>query len=570
MHAASSSFWRAIVAATAVTALGAAPAVAAHRARVSADLEDHLAAGSQTIDVIVHGTRAEVDALTGRYNLRVKRHLKSGAVLQVTAGQLAALQSDEQVDHLSGDVRIRASEVTAETIGADQVWAGNGDLPPLTGAGVGVAVIDSGIDFKHRALENRVLVTVDFTGGDGQDRYGHGTHVAAIIAGQAGRTVETQDYRGIASGAYVVNLRVLGNDGSGYASDVIEAIDWAIDHRKAYNIRVINLSLGAPVLQSYRDDPVCEAVERAVAAGIIVVAAAGNHGQTADGRRVYGGITSPGNDPSVITVGALDTHGTAIRSDDTVAKYSSRGPTLYDLVLKPDLVAPGSHVVSAEAQGSYLAGTYPHRHIAGSGDDAYIQLSGTSMAAGVVSGSVALILEEKSKSSPREAKAVLQLTSSFMPDEGLLASGAGSVNVLAAVSFVNTNVESTTTEIAGESVAAGGLAYIDASEQTSRSVASVGVRRFARDLKHAQTVVWGGTIVWGGTVVWGGTIATNETIVWGGTVTGDTIVWGGGASDTIVWGGSTEGDTIVWGGSDTIVWGGSTDSDTIVWGGNTD
>jgi serine protease AprX len=146
-------------------------------------------------------------------------------------------------------------------------------------------VIDSGIDFRHNALKQRVLATVDFTGGDGQDLYGHGTHVAAIIAGQQGRAADTTDYRGIASGAYVVNLRVLGGDGSGSASDVIEAIDWAIDHRKAYNIKVINLSLGTPVLQPYRDDPVCEAVGRAIAAGIVVVASTDGRLQRRIGKR---------------------------------------------------------------------------------------------------------------------------------------------------------------------------------------------------------------------------------------------------------------------------------------------
>src|ERR1700704_1143138 len=229
----------------------AAPASAGpHRARVSGDLADHLTAGSQNIDVIVHGEKAEVDALSSRYNLKIKRYLKGGAVLHINAGQLAALRDDDAVDHLSGDIRIQSTvdAATAESIGADQVWAGTDHLPPLTGQGVSVAVIDSGIDTRHNSLRKRVLAMHDFTGGDGMDRYGHGTHVAGIIAGQVGRTADTREYRGIASGAYLINLRVLGDDGSGTASDVIEAIDWAVEHRRDYNIRVINLSLGAPVL----------------------------------------------------------------------------------------------------------------------------------------------------------------------------------------------------------------------------------------------------------------------------------------------------------------------------------
>ena len=173
--------------------------------------------------------------------------------------------------------------------------------------------------------------------------------------------------QGVAAGAFLVNLRVLGDDGSGTVSSVVEAIDWAIEHRAQYNIGVINLSIGAPVLQPYRDDPLCEAAERAVAAGIVVVASAGNVGRTTDGRMVFGGVTSPGNDPSVLTVGAIDTHGTAMRSDDTVAPFSSRGPTRYDMVIKPDVVAPGARIVSAEAEGSYLSRTFPDRHVTGDG-----------------------------------------------------------------------------------------------------------------------------------------------------------------------------------------------------------
>src|SRR5262245_58935932 len=419
--------------------LFAAPAFAQHHARLSADLADHLDAGSQNINVIVHGDAASVAALARRYNIRIKKSLKEGAVLTVNAGQLDALRRDDTQDHISGDMPIRSSgDVTAEAIGADQVWAGSDDLPPLTGDGVTVAVIDSGIDMEHNAfLRSRVLLTQDFTGGDGIDRFGHGTHVAGIIAGRRGRTVETRDYRGIASGAFLVNLRVLGDDGSGMASDVIEAIDWAVDHRREYRIRVINLSMGAPVMQPYRDDPLCEAVERAVKAGITVVVAAGNLGRTAEGKSVYGAITTPANSPYALTVGAIDTHGTPQRSDDTLAAYSSKGPTRYDLVLKPDVSAPGSHIVSAEAAGSYLAKTYPERHVTGTGANAYMQLSGTSMAAGVVSGAVALLVEQRPDLKPADAKAALQLTSTFMPSAGLVGAGTGEVNLASASEFLN-------------------------------------------------------------------------------------------------------------------------------------
>ena len=206
----------------------------------------------------------------------------------------------------------------------------------------------------------------------------------------------------MAYGAYLVNLRALGDDGSGAASDVIEAIDWAIEHRNRYNIRIINLSLGAAVMQPFADDPLCEAVERAVRAGILVVAAAGNYGLTPDGLSQFGAITSPGNSPFALTVGALDTKQTPQRSDDTVAKFSSKGPTRFDMILKPDVAAPGVRVVGAEAANSYLSQTYPERHVAGSGSDAYSQWSGTSMASAVVSGAAALLLDSRSSLRPNE------------------------------------------------------------------------------------------------------------------------------------------------------------------------
>jgi serine protease AprX len=566
----------------------AQPARAQHRARLSADLADHLTAGSQEIPVIVHGTTAEVDALATRYNLRVTRYLRSGAVLRVTAGQLAALQQDEGVDHLSGDIRIRAAaDVTAESIGADQVWAGTADLPALTGRGVTVAVIDTGMDLRHHALAERVIATRDFTGGDGIDRYGHGTHVAGTIAGAPGATPDTREFRGIAYGARLVNLRALGDDGSGNVSDVVEAMDWAIEHRREFDIRVINLSLGTPVLQPYRDDPLCEAVERASAAGIVVVVAAGNYGRTASGKTVLGSITSPGNSPHALTVGALDTHGTPQRSDDTVAPYSSRGPTRYDLVVKPDIVAPGSQVVSAEAAGSVFATTHADHHVAGSGPDAYMRLSGTSMAAAVASGAVAMLLEGR-RNRPSLVRSAFQFTASFDAVAGLIGAGAGSLDVLAAVSLLYGEPSHTQPpSIGGEPVIVGGI-VISATGQTRRPPQfgrtqnlDRGARQEISPLTRAstivgsesklETIIWGqssiGTIIWGqsgrDTIIWGQ--STLNTIIWGQSAL-NTIIWGQSGPDTIIWG-QFAVDTIIWGQAapDTIIWGQSA-SDTIIWG----
>jgi serine protease AprX len=575
----------------------AAAYAAPHRARLSADLADHLAAGSQAIEVILNGSPAEISALVGRYNLIVKKYLTSGAVVTVNAGQLDALRQDPAVPKLSGNIRIHShTEVTAnaaEAIGADQAWAGFDTVRPLSGRGVSVAVIDSGIDTRHSAfLKDRVVYTKDFTGGDGLDRFGHGTHVAGIIAGQRGALAETLAYRGIAAGAQLVNLRVLSNDGSGTASDVIEAIDWAIAHRNEYRIRVINLSLGAPVLQPYRDDPMCEAVERAVKAGITVVAAAGNFGRKADGTSVYGAITTPGNSPYALTVGAVDTRGTAKRSDDTLAPYSSKGPTQYDFVLKPDLVAPGSHIVSAEAAGGYLAKTYPDRHVAGTGANAYMQLSGTSMATGVVSGAVALLLEDRPALSPADAKAALQLTSSFMASEGLVGAGAGEINVIGAITLCESGSLGSTS-IAGEVQTPSLFASLTTVDPAANPAGDSKVGSNSIVWGADRSIVWGsgGSIVWGsgGSIVWGS--GARDSIVWGsggsivwgsgGSIvwgSGGSIVWGSGTRDSIVWGSGSSivwgsGGSIVWGSGGSIVWGsggsivwGSDVNDSIVWG----
>ncbi len=320
--------------------------------------------------------------LATRYGAVLKKSLRGGAVLELTGGQLEALSDDPSVDHLSGDARVQRMSVTNEATGATQVWSGIAGLGGYTGRGIGVAVIDSGVT-AHAALRGRVVAEFDFTGkkGSAVDKFGHGTHVAGIVAGN-----NIGDYAGIAPGAHIVSLRVLGSDGSGDTSDVISAIDWAIEHRSQFALRIINLSLGHPIFESYRDDPLCQAVQRAVNAGMVVVAAAGNFGKTEDGRPIVGGVISPGNSPAALTVGALNTVATPQRSDDVMATYSSRGPTFIDGVLKPDVAAPGNKIAGPAAPGAYLTQTYPERIVSGEGSQAYIELSGTSMAAAVVSG----------------------------------------------------------------------------------------------------------------------------------------------------------------------------------------
>ncbi|MEO6239415.1 MAG: S8 family peptidase, partial [Vicinamibacterales bacterium] len=421
------------VLAVAIVAVPAPATAQGHRARLSSDLSERLRQRVEgATEVIVSVKDSDIDSLVARYGMRLKKRLRGGAVIEATGGQIDAMSQDADVDHIAGDARVyRMMAVTTQATGADQVWGGLTGLRGLTGRGIGVAVIDSGVA-PHSALRGAVVVAEDFTdqrgkGKAGRDEYGHGTHVAGIIAEKG-----TAGHIGMAPGVSILNLKVLNADGSGKTSDVIEAIDWAIAHRAAYNIRIINLSLGHPVFESYRDDPLCQAAQRAVDAGILVVAAAGNFGKTDDGRPVVGGIIAPGNTPSVLTVGALNTRGTVVRSDDVMATYSSRGPTAIDGVLKPELAAPGNRIVATSAADGYLARTYPERVI-GHGAASYFEMSGTSMSAAVVSGAAALVLEARPSLTPAQVKATLQLTSSRVAGAGLIEAGAGSVNVAAAV-----------------------------------------------------------------------------------------------------------------------------------------
>jgi serine protease AprX len=160
-------------------------------------------------------------------------------------------------------------------------------------------------------------------------------------------------YVGIAPGVNIINLRVLDQNGNGTDSSVIQGIEAAISLANTYNIRVINLSLGRPVFESYAVDPLCQAVEQAWKAGIVVVVAAGNQGRNNSvGSFGYGTITAPGNDPYVITVGAMKIEGPALRTNDLIASYSSKGPTLFDHIVKPDIVAPGNLIISTMAGGT--------------------------------------------------------------------------------------------------------------------------------------------------------------------------------------------------------------------------
>jgi serine protease AprX len=411
-------------------------------ASLSSDLVARLALGrSQPVRAIVRGDVDAIRASAGRDGLPVLRELGDFVVVEATPAQLNLLRSVPGIEAISRDVIVAPTMTVSErAMGADLArqaeWSLLGPgLPSVSGRGVGVAIVDSGIA-NHPALAQKVVAAVSFVTGDPStdDTFGHGTHIAGIVAGSGQPAAGvTALYRGgVAPGAHLINVRVLGREGVGYTSDVIAGIQWVVANRARYAIRVMNLSLGHPIVEPCLTDPLCLSVERAATAGLVVSASAGNNGKDALGREVLASITTPGNAPQAISVGALNTWATVARDDDTVTTYSSRGPTRFDLYVKPDVVAPGNKILSLGVTGSSLATRFPAQLVAGSGANTYFVMSGTSMAAAMVSGGAALLLDGGPSLSARQVKLALQVTTSFMPREGLLASGTGSVNLHAA------------------------------------------------------------------------------------------------------------------------------------------
>ena len=277
--------------------------------------------------------------------------------------------------------------VYPQEINADRVVASGDD-----GSGIAVAVVDTGIvkstDFGR---PSRVVATF---GGEG-DGYGHGSHVAGLIAGDG--TNSDGRYVGVAPGANLVNVKVGDDKGAATISDVINGLAFVAANQDRLNIRVVNLSLGVDTPQSYTTDPLDAAVELLTFRGILVVVAAGNAGTASDAVSY-----APANDPFVLTVGAVDDRGTSATSDDSVPSWSSRGTT-QDGFAKPEIYAPGRHLVSVLSPKSVLAVQQPESIVG----KHYLSLSGTSMAAGVTSGAAALVFAAHSDWTPGQVKTAL-------------------------------------------------------------------------------------------------------------------------------------------------------------------
>jgi serine protease AprX len=486
--------------------------------------------------------------------------LANGFVADLPNAALSDLAEHPLVSHIAIDrLVVGAMERTSSTVGAGAVRQELG----YDGAGVGVAIIDSGSAAYLDDLSDgwnggpRVDQFVDFVNGrkKAYDDYGHGTHVAGIIAGNG---FDSGGLRaGIAPAARLIVLKVLDDSGQGRISDVIAAIDYAIAQKDNFNIRVINLSVATGVYEPYDVDPLTLAAQRAVNAGIVVVAAAGNYGRAPQGGTRYGGITAPGNAPWVLTVGASSHMGTLDRADDTIAVFSSRGPTAINYGAKPDVVAPGVGIESLSNPESAFYVTKAAYLLSGSVPtwyQPYMSLSGTSMAAPVVTGTVALMLQANPNLTPNAVKAIIEYSAQQYAGYDRLTQGAGFLNAKGAVELAQTLAASNETE-------------------------------------YPSTADWSTQIVWGNRLIQGGQLAADgnawlTSTTWGALVSPDgaEITWGSAFSDTgqnVVWGsqcggadcettwslfdsgvviGADDGDTVVWGTSD------DDDGDTVVWG----
>jgi serine protease AprX len=433
-------------AAVLVTLMGAAllpsaqPALAGNRApardggRVKADPSVLQAAAADphgTLDLIVrkadrssHGAEQLVRRLGGR----VTRDLSiiDAFSARLPASALPALLRSPSVARLWGDARIHMSSTDLgiyDTYNPYTTWRQSIALDQVnskyTGTGIGVALIDTGVT-NYSDLGTRMTYRVDFTPDQsGYDHYGHGTHMSGIIAGNG--TLSSGTYKGVATKAYLIDIKVAGWNGATDVSVIIGALQWVRDNRSTYKLKVLNLSFGTDSTQGYSLDPLDYAVEKVWAAGVLVVVSAGNDGPGT------GTINKPADDPYVVTVGAVDTANTVTHSDDVVPDFSSRGPT-QDGFSKPDLVAPGVSIVGLRARSSWL----DSQHAALAMNDYYTKGSGTSQAAAVISGVAAMMFQANTAITPNIVKAALVGTAS-KDLASMNGAGAGMVNALAAV-----------------------------------------------------------------------------------------------------------------------------------------
>jgi serine protease AprX len=431
-------------------------------------------------------------------------------VLSVTPDSQLRMAGDDAAGAWQADKDQGSLNRVTKAIGAQDAW-GKSDSQgrKLTGKGVGVALIDTGVvpvegltgagkvvngpdlSFESQAESLRHL-----------DTFGHGTHMAGIIAGRdtaviPGKEADPRRFVGVAPDATLLNLKVASSDGATDVSQVIAAIDWVVQHRNdnGMNIRVLNLSFGTDSTQSYLLDPLAYAAEVAWRQGIVVVTAAGNEGLTSTT------LTNPAIDPFVIAVGASDHRGTEKTDDDVVASFSSGGSLA---TRRPDLVAPGRSIVSLRNPGSHIDQGHPEGLVAGDADQRFFRGSGTSQASAVVSGAAALLLQQRPNLTPDQVKRLLTKSADLLKQGNLVAQGAGLIDVKDAIesptpAFVQSHPTSTGT---GSLELARGTDHVADPEDGTELVGEQDIFGQAWDGRSWSQAAWEGRSWSGGT--WNG------------------------------------------------------------------
>jgi serine protease AprX len=535
--------------------------------KISADLNKkvHGAQNNGTVKVLLQldgKPKAGLEVLLKRNGVKVHGNFENldSMLVELPPSAVAELSNFDEVSFVDVDNDIKAMGEISLTTGADSVNKPKYDsnaLGYIPGGGggkdIGIAFIDSGIDSGHYSMKvwnkdsggnmgwhNRLIAKVDFTGENkpDQDPYGHGTHVATIALG-SGR-VANGAYMGIAPLANVISLRVLDGKGEGRVSSVLNALNWILSpadpkkpwdkvynpyNRDKYNIDVVNMSIGTPAINSYKDDPLCKAVRRLVDAGIVVVAAAGNNGKDENGNKVYGRIHSPGNEPSAITVGASNAMGTDGPLDDRMTTYSSRGPTRsysvdadgvkhYDNQIKPDLVAPGNKILAGESDyqdtytnRNYLVTNNPQLDagVSTQNDRKMMWLSGTSMSTPAVAGAAALLIQACPKITPNMIKAILMYTAQPLKGYNMFEQGAGQLNIEGAVRLA----KALKTDIRQDSP----VGTIFTRQTTTVTDKATGIKTIYPVLPTPQTTTAGQTFTWSQGIIMGRTYATGTNLV---------------------------------------------------------
>jgi serine protease AprX len=402
---------------------------------------------AESVGVIVQKLTADrsierrIVALGGRITAELP--IVGGFAARISAGAVPIIAQDANVRWVSLDTPLvkhgctllscvdssRLATAFNQTIGADQLW---NRLIPLRGAKIGVAVLDSGVNPQQELYtiygNSRLVASVGFNDGYNQDTgdmFGHGNQIAGLIAGNGSRS--SGALIGVAPEANLINVKISDDlsQGTATTSSMLDGMQWIYDHKDTYNIRVVNISLTDSVIESYNVSPLDAAAERLWQRGIVVVVAAGNGGRSSQS------LAAPGNDPFVITVGAADDQGTTSPYDDTVAPWSSSGTTV-DGFAKPDLVAPGVDLLAPlPVPNTYLAQTYPQNIVTTSNGSPAFRMSGTSVAAPIVAGAVALLLQDEPWLTPNQVKQRLIRTA--RPISGATGGGAGMLNINSAV-----------------------------------------------------------------------------------------------------------------------------------------